>query len=193
MKMEVELKSDWQEVQVELLKHLHGYEFKDLNDEIGCVDYVAEGEKDEKKLLRVIVGPTFQASRAFVKTVEDTLAQLEDDEYDEATLLAKSFTNASKRMVGEEEDLKMIASGESFHSITEIYGAIQSLTASICEIKCGGFPKTEEDCKGLVDGKYSCKARRVSDDADFHYRMGWLSLLMNDFSKLIELHRELDQ
>ncbi len=31
--MEVELKSDWQEVQVELLKNLHGYKLKDVNDD----------------------------------------------------------------------------------------------------------------------------------------------------------------
>jgi len=186
--MEVELKSDWQEVQVELLKSLHGYEYKDLNGETGYVDYVAEG--DERKLLRVIVGPKLHASRAFVRTVEDTLEKLEDDEYDEVTLMAKSFTTASKRLVGEEDDLDMISPQESFHSTTEVYGAIQGLTASLCEKKCGGLPKTEEDCKGIVDGEYLCSVRRVSDDSDFHARMRWLPLLMNDFSRLIELQRD---
>jgi hypothetical protein len=191
--MEVELKSDWQELQVELLKSLHGYEFKDVNDETGYVDYVAEGEGDERKLLRVIVGPKHHASRAFVRTVEDTLEKLDKGEFDEAKLVAKSFTSSSKILVGDKDDLEMISPNESFHSTAEVYGAIQGLTASLCETKCGGFPKTKEDCKGLVDGKYSCDVRRVSDDADFHYRMGWLHLLMNDFSRLIELQREMDQ
>ena len=185
--MEVELKSDWQELQVELLKSLHGYEFKDLNDETGYVDYVAEGEDDERKLLRVIVGPKYHASKAFARTIEDTLEQLEDDEYDKATLIANSFTSASKRMVSEEDALEMISIKESLHSITEVFGAIQSLVASLCDTKCGGLPKTEEDCKGLVDGEYRCRVRRVSDDSDFHARMGWLHLLMSDFSRLIEL------
>lgn len=187
--MEFELKSDWQEVQVELLKNLHGYEFKDVNDEAGYVDYVAEGEGDERKLLRVIVGPKHHASRALVRTVEDTLEKLDEGEFDEAKLIAKSFTSSSKRMIGEEGDLDMISPGESFHSTAEVYGAIQGLTASLCETKCGGLPKTEEDCKGLVDGEYRCEARRVSDDSDFHARMGWLPLMMNDFSRLIELQR----
>lgn len=191
--MEFELKSDWQELHVELLKSLHGYEFKELNDETGYVDYVAEGEGDERKLLRVIVGPKLHASKAFARTVEDTLEQLEDDEYDEATLVANSFTSASKRLVGEEDALEMISPRESFHSTTEVFGAIQSLVTSLCETKCGGLPKTEEDCKGLVDGEYRCKVRRVSDDSDFHARMGWLHLLMNDFSRLIELQSGIDR
>ncbi len=191
--MEVELKSDWQEIQVELLKRLHGYKFKDINDETGYADYVAEGKDDKRKLLRVIVGPKYHASKAFASTIEDTLEQLEDDEYDKATLVANSFTSASKRLVGEEDALEMISPRESFHSTTEVFGAIQNLVLSLCEAKCGGLPKTEEDCKGLVDGEYRCKVRRVSDDSDFHARVGWLHLLMNDFSRLIELQGEMDQ
>jgi hypothetical protein len=185
--LEVELKSNWQDAQVELLKNLHGYEFKDLSDETGYVDYVAEGEGVERKLLRVVVGPKYYASRAFVKTVEDTLKELED-EYDEATLVAKSFTSGSKRLVGEEEALEMIYPGEAFHSTTEVYGAIQNLVASHCETKCGGLPVNEGDCEGLLDGEYFCEVRRVSDDSDFHIRMGWLPMLMNDFSRLREVH-----
>ena len=191
--MEFELKSDWQELHVELLKNLHGYKFKDINDETGYVDYVAEGKGDERKLLRVIVGPKYHASRAFARTVEDTLEKLEDDEYDKVTLIANNFTSASKRMVGEEDALEMISPRESFHSTTEVFEAIQSLVASLCETKCGGLPKTEEDCKGLVDGEYRCEVRRVSDDSDFHARMGWLHLLMNDFSRLIESQSGMDR
>jgi len=183
--VEVELKSNWQDTQVELLKSLHGYEFKDLNDETGYLDYVAEGEGDERKLLRVVVGPKYHASKAFVKTVEDTLKELED-EYDEATLVAKSFTSSSKRLAGEEDALEMISSREAFHSTIEVYGAIQNLVASHCETKCGGLPKNEEDCEGLVDGEYLCEVRRISDDSDFHVNMGWLPMLMNDFSRIIK-------
>jgi hypothetical protein len=190
--MEVELKSDWQEVQVELLKKLHGYEFKDFNDEAGYVDYVANGD-NERKLLRVIVGSKHRASKAFVSTVETTLEKLKDDGYDDVTLMAKSFTRSSMRMIGEEDDLDMISPDQSLHSTTEVYGAIHNITASLCEKKCGGMPETEEDCKGLVDREYHCDIRRVSDDSDFHARMGWLHLLMNDFTRLLELQREMDQ
>jgi hypothetical protein len=191
--MEVELKSDWQEVQVELLKNLHGYEFKELNDEAGYVDYVAKGDGVERKLLRVIVGPKHHASKAFVSTVENTLEKLEDDEYDEATLIAESFTSSTRRRIGEEDDLEMISPDRSLYSTTEVYGAIQDIIASLCEKKCGGLPNAEEDCDGLVDREYRCEVRKISDDSDFHARMRWLPLLMNDFSRLIELQREMEQ
>ena len=48
MKIEVELKSEWQDIQVELLKQLHGYKMKGVNEEIGSVDYIAEDEEDRK-------------------------------------------------------------------------------------------------------------------------------------------------
>jgi hypothetical protein len=190
--MEVELKSDWQGVQVELLKTLHGYEFKDLNDEAGYVDYVAKGD-NERKLLRVVVGPKHRASKAFVSTVENTLDKIKDDGYAEVTIMAKSFTSSSIRMIGEEDDLDMISPDQSLHSTTDVYGAIHNVTASLCEKKCGGLPETEEDCKGLVDREYRCDVRRVSDDSDFHARMGWLHLLMSDFTRLIGLQGDLDQ
>lgn len=52
--MEVELKSDWQEVEVELLKSLYGYEFKDVNDEIGYVDYVATRAREREGTEKVL-------------------------------------------------------------------------------------------------------------------------------------------
>lgn len=45
--MEVLLKSYWQEVQVELLKHLDGYKLKTVNYEIYYRDYVAETDDNE--------------------------------------------------------------------------------------------------------------------------------------------------
>ena len=187
--MEVELKSNWQEVEVELLKSLHGYEFKDVNDEIGYVDYVAKGIDDERKLLRVIVGPKFHASNAYVKIVEDTLEQLEDLEYGKATLIAKSFSSASRRMVGEADDLDMVSLSHMSHSTTEVSDANQSRVGSLCETRCGGVPESEHDCKGLVDGEYLCEVRKISDDSDFHTKMGWLQMLKNDFSRLIDLQK----
>ncbi len=188
--MEVELKSHWQEVQVELLKHLDGYKLKTVNDEVGYVDYVAEKDDDERKLLRVIVGPKFRASKAFVKTIEDTLEKVDEGDYGEATLMAKNFTSASKRIVTREDILVLISPDQLHFSITEIFRAIQDLTMELCKEICGIIPKTEEDCKGYENGEYRCQVRRVSDEADFHFKMGWLHLLMNDFSRLIEIQRE---
>jgi hypothetical protein len=184
--MEFELKSDWQDIQVELLKQLHGYKMKGIDKEIGSIDYIAEGEED-RKLLRVIVGPKFKASRALSETVADTLKKLEKEEYDNAILLASGFTNTSERMVREEDRLEIISPNSRYYSVPEILGAIQELTLKHCKTKCGAIPTKEEECKGLVDREYSCDVRRISDDADFHSRMGWKQLLMKDFSRMIDL------
>jgi hypothetical protein len=54
---------------------------------------------------------------------------------------------------------------------------------------CGSLPKTEEDCKGYEDEEYRSQVRKVNDNADFHFKMGWLHILMNDFSRLIKIKR----
>ncbi|MBC8225086.1 hypothetical protein H8E65_10880 [Candidatus Bathyarchaeota archaeon] len=190
--MEVKLHSNWQEVEVELLKSLHGYEFKEVNDEMGCVDYVAKSVDDERRLLRVIVGPKYYASKALIRTVEGTLEQLVDLDYAKATLVAKSFTGASRKLVDEEDGLDLISLSRRGHSTIEVIGANQSRIGSLCEVKCGGLPEREEDCKGLVDDEYLCEVRRISDDTDFHARMGWLSMLMDDFSRLIDLQNDVE-
>jgi hypothetical protein len=189
--LEVKLQSNWQKVEVELLKSLHGYEFKDVNDEMSCVDYVAKSVNGERRLLRVIVGPNYFASNAFMRIVEGTLGQLEDLEYDKATLLAKSFTSASRKVVNKIDGLDMISLSRRGHSTIEMIEANQSRVGSLCEARCGGLPESAEDCKGIMNEKYLCDVRRISDDTDFHAKMGWLPMLMDDFSRLIDLQNDM--
>jgi hypothetical protein len=188
--LEVKLLSNWQKVEVELLKSLHGYEFKDVNDEMSCVDYVAMSVNGERQLLRVIVGPKYYASKAFMKTIEGTLEQLADMEYDKATLIAKSFTGASRKLVNKKDGLDMISLTHRGHSKIEMIGANQNRVGSLCEARCGGLPESKEECKGQMDEKYLCDVRRISDDSDLHARMGWLPMLMDDFSRLIDLQND---
>lgn len=190
--MEIELKSDWQDTQVELLKSLHGYEAAKVNDDVGSVDYVAEDEDEGIRLLRVIVDPDFNASRADFKITTKTLEALEDGYYDEAIIMAERFTKASKRLVRKEESLEYISPDNEHYSHIELIEAIQKQTRELCETRCGEFPTRAEDCEGYQDGEYTCPVRRVSDDADFHAERGWLKLLMNDFSRLVALRREMD-
>jgi hypothetical protein len=188
--MEVELKSNWQKIEVELLKTLHEYKFKSENKKIGYIDYVAKDIDDNKKLLRVIVDPKHRATKAFVKTVDDTLDQLEDKKFSKVTLVAKSFSSASMRLVKKAKYLEMISLSHTPNTTSEVIKANQSQVDSLCELKCGYLPQIQEDCKGFVNGDYSCEIRRISDDSDFHARMGWLHMLKNDFSRLIEFKKE---
>jgi len=186
----IELKSDWQDLQVELQKSLHGYEAAEVNEEIGSIDYVTGKDSEEKKLLRVIVDPDLRASKADFNITSKTLEDLEDGRYDEIMILASGLTESSKRLVGKERDLEYISPKNEHYSLMELIDAIQKQTRELCIERCGTFPKKEKDCKGYRDGEYTCPVRRISDDADFHSERRWLELLMNDFSKLISLHRE---
>lgn len=189
--MEFELKSDWQDTQVELLKSLHGFEVANVDDEIGIVDYVTEDGDEGKRLLRVIVDPDFKASRANFKIAAKTLEFVEDGSYDEAIVMAKGFTKASERLLRKEEKLEYVSPENEHHSLVELIEGVHNLTEELCEAKCGKYPTSEDDCKGYQDGEYTCPVRRVSDDADFHIERVWLELLMNDFSRLVALRREL--
>lgn len=191
-KTDIKLKSDWQDTQVELLKSLHGFKVAEVNDKIGSVDYVAETDDEKKKLLRVVVDPGLNASKAYFKTVSKTLEAVEDGNYDEATILAERFTRASKRLARKEENLEYISPDNEHHSLFELIEAVQDQTRELCEAKCGKFPTRVEDCRGYQDGEYTCPVRRLSDDADFHAERGWIDLLMSDFSKLVMLQRKMN-
>lgn len=189
--MEVELKSSWQDIQVELLKSLHGFEATEVNEEIGSVDYVAEAGDVGRRLLRVMVDGQFKAGTADMKAVGRTLEDLEGGAYDEAILMAEDFTSASKVAVMKEANLGYISPASEYYSITKLLEGIERQTQRLCEAKCGGLPTTAEQCKGYVEGRYVCQVRRISDDTDFHAEMGWLPLLMKDFDKLVNLQRSL--
>jgi len=192
LKMEVEFKSSWLVTQIELLKALHGYEKNGVNDEIGSIDYVASGDGSEKKLLRVIIDPKANVSKANTETIRTAMMFLETENYDKAVILSKEFTEGAKSLIRDEKNLYYISPGlEHLYSISELFYAIQKKTGDLCKLRCGKAPKTEKDCKGHQDDEYTCPVRRISDDADFHAERKWRQLLMNDFSKLTTSWREL--
>ena len=191
--MEVEFKSDWLVTQIELLKTLRGYEKKGVNNKIGCIDYVAS-DGDEKKLLRVIIDPKLNISKAYTDTIRSTKEFLENENYGDAVILAEEVSQGAKKLIREEESLDYISPALVHpYSPSELIYAIQKKTGELCKLRCGKVPKTESDCKGYQDGEYTCPVRRISDNADFHAERGWLELLMNDFSQLVGLQREMNE
>lgn len=182
------MSSDWLVTQIELLKSLHGYEMEGINDEVGSIDYVASGDGHEKKLLRVIIDPKVNTSKADMDTTRKTIALLEEEDYDEAVILAEEVTYGAKKLIREKKSLSYISPDLKHpRSISELLYAIQEKTWELCKLRCGKVPKTESDCKR------SCPVRQISDDADFHAERRWLWLMMNDFSKLVKLQREMNE
>jgi len=188
-KMEVELKSDWLVTQIEVLKCLHGYELKGVNDEIGILDYVASVANQERRLLRVMTNP-----KVYTDEITRTINSLEKENYDEVVILANDFTKGAENLIEKKERLSYISSDMGHqYSIFELNYAIEKKTWELCKLICGKPPKSESGCKGYQYGEYTCKVRRISDEADFHSGRKWLWLVMNDFSKLVALQREMDE
>lgn len=193
MKMEVELKSDWLVNQIELMKTLHGYEMEGINTEIGSIDYIASGDDDEEKLLRVIIDPWLNAGKLDFKKTTKIVESLEKEDYDEVVIMAEEFTEASLRILRENNIDYLSPTMKPRYSIFEVMDAIQRLTHELCRAKCGKVPTREGDCKGHQEGEYTCPVRLVSDNADFHAERKWPWLLKKDFSQLVNLRREMNE
>ena len=184
--------SDWQFNTVEIMKTLHGYEKQDYNDKIECIDLQTE-ENDSKKLLRVLVDEKQKSQPIYVKTVNQTLQSLKEDDIDKALIIGKRATRASRRLLNENENLDYLTPEINPHyHLTELLYAVKDLTKELCRVKCGKVPHSESDCKGHTDRNYTCDVRRVSDDATFHAEMKWNTVLHEDIDKLIKMKQELD-
>ena len=181
------IKANWIETQVELMKAIQGYEKKDSRKKVGIIDYV-NGDGEEKKLLRVIFASARGQSKAVARTIDDMVASMDGEGYVEAIIIAEKFTSGAVRMIRDRENLDYISEeARTPFSLTEILYAIQKKTIELCELICGKAPTAEDECKGYRNGKYSCAVRRISDDSGFHAERGWMSLVYDDFSKLVEI------
>jgi len=188
--MRYKMKSNWLEVQVELMKAIQGYERKDPRRKVGDIDYV-NGDGEEKKLLRVIFPRARSKSKADTGTIHDMIAFMDGEGYDEAIIIAEEFTYGAINLIRDTENLDYISEeARTPFSLAEILYAMQKKTFELCESFCGKAPTTEDECKGHRNGKYSCAVRRISDDADFHYERSWLRLLLNDFYELVNIKEE---
>jgi hypothetical protein len=185
------LKSDWLRTQVELLKSLYGFERKSIDKGCKAIDYLVEND-DEQSLLRVFYSSDTGASKASMKTIEETVDKFDEEGYDSAVVVAERFTNSARRLVRKKDGMSYISSKSQYpYSVNELLYAVQQKTWELCEERCGIIPKKESDCKGYLEdkagGHYYCPVRRISDDSDFHADRHWPNLLISDFCKLIDL------
>lgn len=187
----VRLKPEWLDVGVELFKAVHGYEMAGVNKDVGSLDYVVEDEEGVKKLLMVLVDSKYKASRCDIRKLDKTLEFLEDEDFDEITLVGQDFTSVTESRINRDDSLDYVSEESEVFSIMELLSAVQMLTKELCVDKCGKYPMSSEECTGYEDGKYTCGIRRVSDDSDFHAKMGWSQLLYRDFTNLVQYKRKL--
>lgn len=176
----------------ELISAMRDYKRKRTRSKERKVDFtVSPSEEDEKILIRAITEPKSKSGYIGVDTVREMTDFLEKRNYDKGILIGKRFTNAAKREM-KNADIEVVSEAISPNfKVKPLYSTIGNYVEKLCKAKCGKVPLKDSDCKGFVDGHYTCDVRLISDNADFHYEKGWVNFLERDLVKLLAVEKEL--
>jgi len=176
----------------EVISAVRSYEHSRVRRKDSAVDYtVSPSESDDKILIRVITEAESSSGYVGVETVREMGEFLKKRKYDKGILIAKRFTDAAKSEMERaniEAVSKMI---KPRFKVERLYLAINSSIKNLCKAKCGHTPTKESDCKGHVDGNYSCDVRLISDNAKFHLDRGWTKFLEKDLARLLAIEKAL--
>ncbi len=180
--MSLELKTD-------LFMAIEDYESKGLEKRNNGLDITAlDSESNDKILLRVITKPKSRSGYVGADAVDKMVAALENEDYDKGVLIGNRFTKAAKRKL-DEEGIQRISDDLILNFPPErLYLAARDIVNDLCKTKCGKIPQRESDCKGNLNGNYSCKIRLISDNASFHFEKGWKDILQKDVLRLLSMH-----
>lgn len=181
------------EDKAEIFMAIRDYECEEKQKWDKGIDFTASGAKsNDKILLRVITEPESRSSIVGIDAVKEMTEIMKLEDYDKGVLISKRFTEAAKKEM-KRENIQMIS--ENFMPLPEpqrLYLKIQDLIDGLCKAKCGKIPEKESDCKGYLNGQYSCKIRLISDNASFHFERGWTEFLQNDLLRLLRLHNSMN-
>jgi len=157
------------------------------------VDFtVSPSESDDKILIRVITETKSKSGYVGVDTVREMSGILEERNYDKGILIGKQFTEAARREM-ESENIEAVSEKTTPHfKLERLYSAIDSCVQNLCKAKCGHVPIKKSECKGYVDGHYSCDVRLINDNASFHLERGWIGFLKRDLAKLLAIEKTLN-
>ena len=175
-----------------LISAVRDYTRKRTTSKGRSVDFtLSPSENDKKILIRAITEPKSKTGYIRVDTVREMSDFLEKKDYDKGILIGKKFTNAAKREL-KSANIEFVS--ETFSpkfKVERLYSAIGNYVEKLCKAKCGKIPLKNSDCKGFVDGNYSCDIRLISDNADFHHEKSWVNFLERDLVKLLAIAKEL--
>jgi hypothetical protein len=182
------------ELKAELVMAIRDYECEERQRRDKGIDFTASDAKsDAKILLRVITEPKSKSELVGIDAVRKMTETMKLENYDKGVLIGKKFSEAAKREMSQ-ESIQMV-SEEFMLSLKpqELYLTIRDYIDDLCQTKCGYVPKKESDCEGKdSNGHYSCKIRRISDNASFHFGRGWTRFLENDLMQLLAVHNSMN-
>jgi hypothetical protein len=178
----------------EIVMAMEDYDCEERRTLAEGIDLAAShGNSDDRILVRIITEPTSKSGSVNVDAVRKMDQTLKDENYDGGILISEKFTAAARQEM-RRKDIRMIS--EKFMPSFEpqkLYLKVQDYVDNLCKAKCGKIPKEESDCKGFSESGYTCKVRRISDDALFHLEQGWRNLLQNDLRRLLVLNAHFEQ
>ena len=150
---------------------------------------VSPSDSDDKILIRVITEANSKSGYVGVDTVREMSDVLKKQNYDKGILIGKRFTEGAKSEM-ERENIEAVSERIAPHfKVERLYLAIEGCIENLCRAKCGHLPVKESDCKGYVDGNYSCDVRLISDNVGFHLEHGWIGFLEKDLAKLLAIEK----
>ncbi len=176
----------------EVISAVRDYENRRIRRKEKKVDLtVSPSDSDDKILIRVITEAKSKSGYVGVDTVKEMSAVLKKQNYDKGILIGKRFTEGAKSEM-EHEDIEAVSERIAPHlKVERLYLAIEGCIENLCRAKCGHVPVKESECKGYVDGNYSCDVRLISDNASFHLEHGWIGFLKKDLAKLLAIEKAL--
>jgi hypothetical protein len=176
----------------EVISAVRDYETVATRKKERMVDFtVSPSASDEKILMRVITDGYSKAGHVTVDNVREMGEVLEARDYDEGILIGKRFTKAARRAMTREEIELVSERSRPRFKLERLHSVINRCVMELCRAKCGAVPMKESDCEGYVDGHYSCDVRLVSDNASFHFELGWVDFLERDLAKLLAIEKSL--
>jgi len=173
-----------------VISAVRDYENRRTRRKERMVDFtVSPSKSDDKILIRVITQTKSKSGYVGVDTVREMSDILEKRDYDKGILIGKRFTEAARKEM-ESENIELVSERITPHfKLERLHSAIDSCVQNLCRAKCGHVPIEKSDCKGYVDGHYSCDVRLINDNASFHLERGWIDSLERDLAKLLAIEK----
>ena len=176
----------------EVISAIRDYNTKKTRRKDSHVDFmVSPSDSDDIILIRVITKTTSKSGYIGVDFISEMKGIMKKQDYDKGILIGKRFTEAAKREMAS-GNIEAVSEKISPHfNLEQLYSTINRYVQKLCKIKCDQFPTKKSDCKGYIEGHYTCKVRLCSDDADFHLEQEWRGFLERDLAKLLEIGKTL--
>lgn len=176
-----------------LISVIRNYENKKIIDKKNIIDFsVSPHQNNQKILIRTITQPQSHSGFVGIDTARKMIDFIKTKKYDKGIIIGNKFTKAAFHDLKSANIEIVSTTFTPKFPLDKLHTIVNDYAEKLCKEKCGKIPKTASDCKGIIDKKYDCKIRLISDNADFHYQKNWKKFLTQDIIQLIEIEKNMD-